>query len=232
MSNHTFRFGVRLAALLCMTVVGSSTLAADIRLMSAEANIAPEAIAASGLQAFGDEIVQNLTGADGEYLAIAQLRAQLTEATHTLTQMSQVLARDPSDVEARQQYAAAQSQIANLRAEITTARQTLFMLVTTTLSTEDRQKLEIFRLSTGRVVSPAFRVKSRTDAQWLDIERALIAERRAQRLGQPVPSAAQSLLAAVRAEPEVVQAQANLELHFADVQAAFAVAVSPATQPR
>ncbi len=70
-------------------------------------------------------------------------------------------------------------------------------------------------------VPTEFKVLEGDVAFWSDVQSAIIAERRAQRLGLPLAAEHASLLSSIRSDPAVQLAKAGLDANLAAISAAF-----------
>ena len=128
---------------------------------------------------------------------------------------------DPSNSQTTVAHSIAVEQLSAARVLADTTRQQLLQTVTDGLPTDGIQKLVNWRLSASHRVPGPFRVKQRTDAQWRDIEVALIAELRAQHTDQQLDIETALILTNARNEPEVLASTAELTGHLEAVTAVF-----------
>jgi hypothetical protein len=75
---------------------------------------------------------------------------------------------------------------------------------------EEAASIQACCASAGRKVPPEFRATERTRTDWRRVERALIAEARADRLGEELDQEHAQVLAEIRSRSEVVAAAARL----------------------
>jgi len=199
----------------------------QFRMATAEVGLSPEAIIVSGAQPLGQATLSAIGSAGDEYNAVSQLRQQVSVSTVARENLRRGLSLDPENEELRTQFNASTTQVAQLQEQLAGARNSLAAVALENWTPPQLQKLEAWKASSGRRVPASFRVASRTEAQWHAIELALIAEQRATQLGRELNPEQQQLLAAVRAEAEVVAAGQALTLHLASMEQAF---VTSATQ--
>jgi len=89
------------------------------------------------------------------------------------------------------------------------------------LPQEKADSLLIWLANSTRRVPPEFRVLSLTEFEWRDVERALRLEARAEAEGFEMPEGYETMLANLRADPAVVAAQLNYQLHYSQMQEHF-----------
>src|SRR5690606_21921624 len=117
------------------------------------------------------------------------------------------------------QLSAAKEELAEANAEVGVLLDQLFSDSTATLSGPQVATLAIARESVARNVLPQYRVLDLSEPEWIAVEAALRAERRAQRTGEPMPEAASSLLQVLNTNPLVTAAAAALELNMPEIDA-------------
>jgi hypothetical protein len=206
---------------LAVTAFTQSEPIVALRSNIADAGLCPEALAASGCHSATQGILDTLVAADEHAVALAQKRQQLLEASTSVRDLAAALSLDPESEQLQTQYASALAQQATILQQIAQAQGDLRDLVGEELSPEQAAQLVVWRGSEGRSVPPQFRVAERSGAEWDAIEHALIAERRAQRLGETLAAEHAAVLADVRGEVEVIAAANSLELNLPAVQTAF-----------
>jgi hypothetical protein len=192
----------------------------------AQLELSPEAVSASGLHNSLQTLLDQVEQATTLRQTLAAKRDALGTASQAVSALEAAMGQSDGNAELLAQYQAATAQLQTLRGELTTLDGQLLAAATLNLPGTDVQKLNIFRQSEGRRVPPEFRVKLLTSEQWDDVESALIAERRAQRMGHELDPEAASLLGALRIDAEVIQAASNLQATLVQDQALFAAAIA------
>jgi hypothetical protein len=161
--------------------------------------------------------------------SVSELRATLQThqialnlATQAVSQLASVAADSQEDPQSHlAEYLAAISELNAAKANVTSATNALFNAITDELSAQQILRLNAWKETTARRVPPSFRVVVRTTEQWDAIEQALKAEARASRLDSPLENEHEQILTAVRAELDVIVAQASLESALVSMNAVF-----------
>lgn len=180
-----------------------------------EVGVTPEAVAIAGATASQvQEWSASLAEATGLVGAVAEAKANVVvRATH-LRAADAALRRLPGDEALVAARDSARSEMANAHAVLTEARAaarhealqdgiSAVEPIIITLATNARWLVPI-----------EYRVAQRTPTEWEAIEIALRAEARAERSNESLGSGHATLLAAVRSDPAVIQAKANLDAHL------------------
>jgi hypothetical protein len=203
--------------------IGSmDALAVDV----AQLELSPEAVSASGLHSSLQALLDQVEQAGTLRQALAAKRNVLGTASENVTALEAALRQSDGNAELLAQHQVAIAQLQTLQGELATLDGQLLAAATLNLPEAGVQKLNIFRQSEGRRVPAEFRVKSLTAEQWDNVESALIAERRAQRMGQTLDPEVAALLTSLRGDVEVIQAASNLQATLAQDQALFAAAIA------
>jgi hypothetical protein len=195
------------------------TQSIDRRVALAEIGLGASDLAAVGLQASAvSELLDQLDQQHQTFAAMATAKNALLTATEQVTSLGQQLAKNPLNQEIRAQYNGAIQASEAAKSQVSSLRNDLFGAVTDGLASSTIQRLSALRQSSARKVPVEFRVVSRTDSHWQAIELALIAEARAQRMGDTLAGESASLLANVRMELDVAEAALSLQSNLSAVQ--------------
>jgi len=200
----------------------------ELRIAQAEVGLSPEAVVVCGALEGLQGTLTAIQSAGAEYDAVAQARTQVSALSQTHQDVQQALSLDPANESLQTQLATITSQLSQAQAQLESTRADLAEVALEGWTEPQLQKLEGWKASSDRRVPPEFRVTGRSDAQWKAIELALIAERRAARLGQEFAGAQQELLTSVRAEQAVLAAQQALQTNLPAAQQAFIAVEQPA----
>ena len=189
---------------------------------AAEAGITAETLAASGATApVATVLLHRLADAGGAAAALDAALAAADAAAAALTAAQDALAAEPGDAALAAARDGAQAVYASAALAAESARVALRLEALGEDAAIYAAPLAVQWSAASRTVPTAFKAVERSAEQWDAIERALRAEARSQRLGAPLDAAHASLLASIRAEPAVVQAQAGLTESLAAIGVAF-----------
>lgn len=83
------------------------------------------------------------------------------------------------------------------------------------------RKLTACIKAANRAVPAELKVEERTEEQWRELELAVVAERRAQRLGRAVPTEVATTLSAARGDSDVVAAKTGLQTRSDAIEDVF-----------
>lgn len=210
----------------------SSLIGAAAVAHAASLGLTSETLAAAGLSgqqattllgaiAESDTLTVDLTNAE---TAASSAGAALTAAQEAL-RSSAGTEGEPEAV------ATAQAAFDQALAACATARTALFNAATAGLSSETKAKLAA--LSTGLVhnVPREFTVLTMSPEQWVSVEAALRAERRATRLSTTLAEEHATLLSSIRTNENVAAALTNLNNGLGAVETAFATATATPEEP-
>lgn len=216
------RAGTLLAVTCTISAYNTCYGQADLQLATA-LGIVPESLAIAGVELTAIPIL--FSQLESETSLLDQLSAQSSVANDTIQTLS-ALITNPGDADVvmvESQYYQALEQLSDLKLQIDQLQLTLFNEVIGSLTSEQATRLQAWRSSVGHDVPAEFRVASRTPDEWNAIELALRAESRSARTGEPIPEQHSTLLAAVRADPAVMNAHNSLDLHLNIIASAFNV---------
>lgn len=184
--------------------------------------LGPRALAAAGVSA--EEAASLLTRVDQDpstRAAYVTAADNLSSARTALAAAIEAARSDPASQSLRQAATAAAASVASARQSLTQAASGLVSVAVAGLPDGAATRLAVCRQTRHHRVPPALWTASLSAAEWDRLELALIAERRAQRLNVAVPEDAAQLLAQCRAQPQVVQAQQNIDASLAAIESTF-----------
>lgn len=188
-----------------------------------ELGLDPASLAVSGFDAEGAELLlQRLAGETSLQADFAAAKAESHSAAAAFTSAAEALAQDPGDPELRRAFSAAGNQCAAADSRLTAVRASLQDSACRGESSNRMAPLERCQLTRCCRMPASFRVLDRNEQQLGDIQQALIAEARAQRRGEDMDEYAAQLLASVRAEFGVIEANQRLATHLTAIEAVFA----------
>lgn len=207
---------------LCGVVLASPAFASLATELLVRLDLTPRVLAASGVTVA--ECTQMLSTAASVQGAaeIRQLDSQIATLNSTVAQQTEAVRLAPEDQSLAQQ-------LANSQAQLNDARASLLALETATVNTllepltgSKRDLASRARTHTQIRSGAEFWGLELTADQWGELQRFLVAEARASRLGTTLPEAVTQRLAQLRASAEVISAVQNLEANLAGITAAFA----------
>lgn len=205
------------AALLAVGVCGT-VHAEPLGRVAARLGLTPRAAAAGGLAPAQASTVITRLGAPGALDSLVSADAQVeTLAAQVQTLASQV-ADQPGNPVFLQQYSAARSSLADARQLLAQRFANLRAQVCEGVPSATLQNVVLCAQRANHRFPTPFAVAPLTPVQRLRAERAIVAERRSQRMGTPMPPEEATFLAQVRARPEVVQAQQALAANLQAMQ--------------
>jgi hypothetical protein len=212
-----------LLAVIC-TISTHNTCHGQANLQLATAlGIVPESLAIAGVELTAIPIL--FSQLESETTLLDQLTAQSNAANDTIQTLSALTTNlgEADVVMVESQCHQALEQLSDLKLQIDQLQLALFNEIVGSLTSEQATRLQAWRSSVGYEVPAEFRAVSRSHDEWLAIERAVRAESRCARTGEPVPEQHSQLLAVVRADPCVVSAHNSLYLHLDMIVSAFSV---------
>jgi tetratricopeptide (TPR) repeat protein len=231
MSNHRFFSSPwrMFVAALAMTITGAAASATaevtgeQVRRTAESLGFSPTSLTIAGLtqSAEVEALLQRIADASSAIDALDQARTNLDQAGAELTSLKAIIAATPDDTEVMQAYQNALAAYDNAAATLDQARDDLRGHAVDGMSQSAIDSLDIWLTTSGYNVAAAFRVDARSDEQWRAIESALRAEKRAERLNQPLDTNHADLLNQVRSEVAVITAKNDLTAHLATVTQAF-----------
>ena len=184
--------------------------------------LSPEVLAASGAGATG--VQAGLSAAMEErdlcasFIAAASARSVAVTAWRDAIEQSR---EDPSNETLRQAVLSRWATLASAEQSMEEAAGAVLAVAMDELPASCAARLAACRQAGARRVPPEMRAASLSAEEWGQLELAVIAERRAARLGTLVPSDAAELLGRVRAQAQVVQAGIDVAQSFAQIEALF-----------
>lgn len=166
-------------------------------------------------------LLGRLAGANALRASLLTQQAAADDAGSLISEIEQVLRVDGSDPEIVQQYDntvaslnAANSQTASIQAQ-------LLDLALDGFPSAQIESLATWRSSLPYDVPDAFRVQTRSPDEWEAVVHALRAEQRAIRRDEPFDGPDATLLAGIRNDQAVIEAENRLALDLASVEQAF-----------
>lgn len=183
-------------------------------------SITPEAAVIAGLESVAS-IAANLESEPELRQVLSAQRATVEAAASQATTLWNNVLANPDDQQVETQYAAAIAGLQSAKSQLASTTEELFDTAVQGLTQAQVDRLVTWRTTQGRRVPPEFRVTSRSDEQWQAIEAALVAEKRAERLGEELDSDHDQVLGAVRAEFDVIAAANALQSGLLPMQADF-----------
>lgn len=208
---------VMLAAVLPARADPDRSLDAAIRL-----GISPEALTASGCSvsdtsALLGRLHDHATDVEGMFALAADLDTKVRAWSEACAQLK----ADPHNTTLAAAVETAASQMASAKSALSSAQTAVLAIATDGMSTEQLARLGLCLANRGRRVPPGLWVATCTESGWTDVEKAVVVARRAERMGQSVPSTASSVLSSVQSQSAVIDAQYRLEHNLAEIRAAF-----------
>lgn len=192
-------------------------------LLAARAGITPETLAIAGFSATEAGTIltrlQNLTPLREDF---AESADATDEASRSFSSCAERLRRGACSQENVEAYSDAADAFSGGAADLETRLDFFFAVA---LNGFDIEAVELVALAggqLGRRVPSEFLALERSDLQWRAIEEALVAERRAERLGQELPGGQATLLSDIRTDPAVMDAAANLAGALSEIRDRFA----------
>lgn len=202
---------------LTYLAVGASAVASlgleDNSTLSAlsELKLTPTVVAASTLSPIeASGLVGAIGGQVGLHTTLHALRQGESDALATDLQLTDTIRRNPADKQANSLWQAHVAQLTQILGEIDSVRNKLQAAANQSMGSKQSKSIALIS-NQERAVPPEFWTLSLNEEGWTTLEEALVAERRASRLGTALPSDISKLLANYRADPEVVIAQKGLD---------------------
>lgn len=226
MISSMSRAAQRLVILSCLVVAGSThaEITGDsIRMIAGELGLTPPALTMAGIThpAEVNTMLQRLADADAELTALAQAKAAVDQAGQEVSELVAILRSEPGNTQLQNQYQQAAAALDAAHNTLSSAREALFEEATEGFSAYSIEVLTIWRATREHAVPPAFRINERSSEQWKQIESALRAKQRAERMNQPLATHHAQVLDQVSGELAVLQAENLLTVHLATVEQAF-----------
>ena len=184
--------------------------------------LSPAVLAASGVGA--TEVEAGLSAAIDErdlcagFTAAVGARSAAIAAWRDAIEQSR---EDPSNETLRQTVLSQWAMLTSAEQSMEESAEAVLAAAMEELPASCTARLTTCRQAGARRVPPEMRAASLSAEEWGQLELAVIAERRAARLGTPVPSDAAELLGRVRAQAQVVQAGIDVVQSFAQIEALF-----------
>ncbi|MCH8825309.1 MAG: hypothetical protein IH984_17570 [Planctomycetes bacterium] len=219
-----FRIGFIMMFACAMTLAGRSAFAqTSITAVAAELGITPQSAVIANLSSTqASQVLAHLQGA-GELRQLLIVKHQaVDEAAAAVTEFSQLLLTDSGNEEVLGQYETAKEVLTAAREHVVEVQVTLFEIAVVGIGAEKVAMINVCRSGARYRVQSPLRAKQRTVAQWKTIEPALRAESRANRRGEDLNEDIANLLAQVRADQEVIEAEIHLNQNLELMKQIFA----------
>lgn len=191
-----------------------------------ELGISPESLIVCGFTDASAANVQSilcgLGGAESLRADLTAVREAVEETAEACREMSHALLVEPENQSLLSQFGTLMSDLAAHEAALASARDALLDVVLDGFPVEDVALLKSWQEHSDFVVPASFRAVLRSHEEWCDIHRALRAEARAARTGATLGQSYSDLLAAVRADPAVAEAETQLLMLSSQVESMFA----------
>ena len=223
MTKHEVLTGLRVTLAFALATLWSQAASAQsITGIAAQIGITPESVVIADLDGTSASLV---LGHLEEAAALCQnLAAQhlaVDAAGVSVTALSESLLNDPGNEELIPQHQAALAALQVAKEQVVELREALFEVAVAGISPEKVAMIVVCRQGAPYRVQAGFRATQQTDNQWKAIERALRAEGRAIRRGESLDETHADLLAEVRSDQVVIEAQLHLQLNFDLMQQIF-----------
>ena len=210
-------------ALLAFPLAVSPLLEADAA-TALRAGLGPEALACAGASASDTSTaVADLAGSDG-YTGgdLEAADASYRNARGTADKLQRLIKSGKATDEQVQEYQTAKTDLATAEAAVQSALDALFTAGTTNLSASEKTILTQIRANASRRGFPTeLLTVSRTDQEWMDLNKALAHEKVCLEKGEGLHTDVVTLLATVRGDGTVATAKANLDANLVAIQAAW-----------
>ncbi|MGE3109829.1 MAG: hypothetical protein AB7O77_15945 [Phycisphaerales bacterium] len=184
--------------------------------------LSPESLAAANVSA------EQAQGLLARLLAAEQLRDQwaqagqaASDAAGRVTTAIEQLRGDPASTELGAALTQGRADLAAADALTHTVAESLVTLALQDLGAEAVTAIQHFRVTTGYVVPPESRAASLSSDDWSAYEAALVAERRADRLGEELSARHAQILSQVRTNSDVIQARQRMDALLPQLRVVF-----------
>ncbi|MCW5775731.1 MAG: hypothetical protein KIS87_04715 [Phycisphaeraceae bacterium] len=199
--------------ILCVGVIATAatpSIASDDAVRAAiELGITPSAAAAAGINGTAaTALLARIGNATEERLALSKAHASVRQLTRQVSALRVHLQRHPNDDNAAAELRASLQSLAAANQSVRAALDELWSVALEGVQHPADAGLVAQRAGRGRVIDVPLRATMRSDAQYLELESALVAERRALRLGEDLPDEVRDVLVSARTAPEVITANA------------------------
>ncbi len=191
---------------------------------AAEIGITPETVVLADVAEHATAILNALSAATDERLALAVAHQAVDAASQDVAQIAsqlQVGAEEDELADLVAARTAASAELQQRRTELYALRDAIRSHVTNGLPPAAVVCINTCRGSAVYRVPTEFRVIQRTPEQWEAIARAVRKEKKALKRGVPLAQQYADLLVAIRSDPQVMAAEQRLLLHLATVRQIF-----------
>ncbi len=190
--------------------------------IASQIGITPELVIVAGFDGTSvTTMLSRLEAATTERQAVEACHAACDAANTEAAARRATYLASPDEEGVRQHYETAMAAAATARENLRSALDDLFEVVTDGLNGTWVAKLEAIRLVDSIDLPPQFLALSLTEPQKARLQAALRAEQRAQRRGEALETHYAELLADLRGEPVVQQAQTRLSQMLATIEGLF-----------
>lgn len=187
-----------------------------------EIQLSPAALAVAGLSHQDAEaILLRLHEEDELRESLGEAGIALDVANTALTAAAIAYRHAPLSSTAASDLAAAELDVHDARAALASVRTQLLAAALYGVSTTAVDVIEAWTDTVGHQVPDEFRVLSRTSSEWIVIEEALRAEKRAVQRGETLDSEHASLLQSIRSDNAVIAASLGIQTNLAAIQYVF-----------
>lgn len=189
-----------------------------VEVAALEAGLTPESFAVAGVTPAQAQSVLVVLGESEEVAsALSTAHTEFELRSAALLQAEATLLANPGQPIAVAARDAAAAQVASAAELLSDVRQSARLESLGSLPQAVVAAIDVQARNAAWIVSAELRVLERTPEEWRAIEGALRSEARAARSGSPFGGPEAALLASARADPAVIQAQANLAAGLAQM---------------
>ena len=206
-----------------MTLSGQSALAQTTTVVAAELGITPQSAVIANLSPTQASLVISQIQAAGALRQGLAAKHQAVEAAAiAVNELSQLLLTDVGNEELLEQCETAKEVRINAREQVVELQEALFAVAVVGIQADKVAMINVCKSGACYRVQSPLRAKQRTVAQWKTIERALRSESRAIRRGEDLNEDIVNLLAEVRADQVVIEAETHLNQNLEMMKLTFA----------
>ena len=206
-----------------LSITPSTVVLADdgVLAAAAEIGITPESVVLAGLQDHTIAILSRVRDAAAAREALDSAHASAAAAAAELARLLMRVRERPTDEDLRSQCEAAAAALQQRQDELRSAKSQLLSVATDGFSERQVALIRAWPERASHRLQAPFRVLDMPAREWRGIERALRAERRAERRNQPLGEDHAELLDDLRGRSEVIAAQIRLDQYGAAVEQQF-----------
>ncbi len=216
------RIGTMLLA-CAMTLIGQSAIAQTTTAVAAELGITPQSTVIADLSSTqASQVLAHIQAAGELRQELAAKHLAVDAAAVIVTQLSQLLLSDSGNEELLLQYEIANEDFTAAKEQVIEIQEAIFEVAVVGIGVEKVAMISVCKDGARYRVQSPFHARLHTHAQWKAIERALRAESRAIRRGEDLVEDYANLLAEVRADQVVIEADIHLQLNLETMVQTFA----------